>query len=446
MKAPKIVIIGGGSYSWGPLFVRDLITTPELAGSTIVLHDIDPEAMNLVYQVGQLALQTSGFDYYLEQSHNLSQALAGADFVILTITTGGLAAMRHDLEIPARYGLFQAVGDTVGPGGLLRGLRSVPVVADIARQMADICPNAWLLNYTNPMTTLTRAVTRETKIKTIGLCHEWLGVRRKLAKLLAVREADFQPRIAGVNHLIWLLDLWANGRNLMPDLHRLAEQILAGSLDLDPDNTSPFADHGRVKARLLQLYGALPVAGDRHVAEFFPNFLTEATKRGETYRLALTSVEDRFGWRIGDKARLEQIVAGDLDLRPFLRQRSAEAAHSIITSWVTNGRYLGIMNLPNKGQISNLPLDVVVETYGIVDHSGAHGLSVGALPPAIHAVVSRHVSNQELIVEAALTGNVNLTRQALLNDPMVRLSPEAAVAMLDEMLEANREHLPLFFK
>ena len=350
MKAAKIVIIGGGSYSWGPLFIRDLIATPELAGSTIVLHDIDPDAMNLVYRVGQLAVQTSGFDFYLQQSSRLPQALDGADFVLLTITTGGLAAMRHDLEIPAQYGVYQAVGDTVGPGGLSRGLRNVPVVADIARQMETYCPDAWLLNYTNPMTTLTRAVTRETGLKTIGLCHEWLGVRQKLAKLFNKPQAALQPRIAGVNHLIWLLDLWANGRNLMPDLHDIAEKVLSGELDLDPNNLSLFADHGRVKAQLLQLYGALPVAGDRHVAEFFPNFLTEATDKGQTYQVALTSVADRVGWRAADKAQLEKIVAGEVDLRPFLRQRSHEAAHSIIAALVTNGRYLGIMNLPTKGR------------------------------------------------------------------------------------------------
>ncbi len=446
MSTVKIAIVGGGSYGWGPLFIRDLVVTPELAGSTIILHDINPAAMDLVYRIGQLVIQTGGFNFNLHQTGDLAEALDGADFVILTITTGGLEAMRHDLEIPARYGIVHSVGDTVGPGGLSRGLRNIPVVVDIARQMEHSYPDAWLLNYTNPLTTLTRAVTRETKIKTVGLCHEWLGVREKLARLFDAPEAAFQPRIGGINHLIWLLDLWLDGRSLMPDLREMAEKILADDLDLDPDDDSLFADHGKVKARLLQLFGALPVAGDRHVAEFFPHFLTEATQYGQAYNVALTSVDDRYGWRAEDKARLEAIIGGQMDVRPFLNKQSNEAAHSIITALAENGRYTGIMNLPNQGQIGNLPHDVVVETYGVIDNSGAHGISAGDLPPAIQAIVSRHASNQELIVEAALTGDIALARRALLNDPMVTLPPETAVAMLDELLEANKAHLPLFYQ
>ena len=446
MSAVRIVIVGGGSYGWAPLFIRDLAVVPQLAGSAIVLHDIDPEAMDLVYRVGQRILETGDLDIQLAQTDSLPEALAGADFVILTITTGGLQAMRHDLEIPARYGIAQSVGDTVGPGGLSRGLRNIPVVVEIARQMERHCPDAWLLNYTNPMTTLTRAVTRETTIKTIGLCHEWLGVRGKLAEFFGVAADDFQPRVAGINHLIWLLDLWLDGRSLMPELHALAARVLDGDLDLDPDDKSPMADHGRVKARLLQLYGGLPAAGDRHVAEFFPHFLTEATGWGEMYGVGLTSVADRVEWRASDKARLEAIPTGELELEPLLAEQSDEAAHSIITALVTNGRYEGIMNLPNAGQIGNVPHDVVVETCGVVDSTGARGISSGDLPPAIHAVVSRHVSNQELIVEAALMGDITLARQALLNDPLVALPPETAVAMLDDLLQANRSYLPQFFQ
>jgi len=446
MSGVKIAIVGGGSYGWGPLFIRDLIVTPELAGSTIVLHDIDPAALNLVYQVGQMAIETGSYECRLLQTGSLAEALQGADFVILTITTGGLETMRHDLEIPARYGIYQSVGDTVGPGGLVRGLRSIPVVVALARQMEIHCPGAWLLNYSNPMSTLTRAVTRETAVSTIGLCHEWPGVRARLAKLFHAPEAAFQPRIGGINHLIWLLDLWLDGRSLLPDLHDLAAQVLTGTLDLDPGDSSPFADHGLVKARLFQLSGALPVAGDRHVAEFFPYFLTDATQRGRAYGVTLTSIADRYRWRAEDKARLEGVVAGRVALRPFLQTQSNEAAHQIVTALATNGHHTGIMNLPNRGQIGNLPHNVVVETCGVADSSGAHGISVGDLPPGIHAVVSRHVSNQEMIVEAGLSGDVGLARQALLNDPLVTLPPETAVTMLDEMLEANRAYLPMFFR
>lgn len=445
MSAGRIVIVGGGSYGWAPLFIRDLALTPELAGSTIILHDIDPAAMDLVYHVGQRVIATSGADLRLEQTDSLPEALPGAGFVILTITTGGLATMAHDLAIPAHYGIAQSVGDTVGPGGLARGLRNIPVAVALAREMEHHCPGAWLLNYTNPMSTLTRAITRETRIRTIGLCHEWHGVRAKLATHFGVAEAAFRPRLAGINHLVWLLDLMLDGRDLMPELHALAAAILAGEIDPDPDDDSPMGDHGRVKARLLQLYGALPCAGDRHLAEFFPCFLTAATGWGASYDVGLTTVDDRAAWRADDRARLEAILSGDLALEPLLEERSGEAAHSIISALATGGRYEGILNLPNAGQINNLPPDVVVETLGVVDGQGARGLPAGDLPPAIHAVVSRHISNQELIVDAALTGDRTVARQALVNDPLVTLPPETAVAMLDELLAATRDYLPLFF-
>ena len=159
MTGPKITIVGGGSYSWGPLFVRDLLIAPALQNAEIVLHDVDAQALETVYSLGRAMVQQRG-QGRVERTLDLEAALRGADFVILTITTGGLEAMRHDVEIPEKYGVFQAVGDTVGPGGLVRALRNIPVVATLAQKMEQLCPHAWLLNYTNPMTTLCRTVSK----------------------------------------------------------------------------------------------------------------------------------------------------------------------------------------------------------------------------------------------------------------------------------------------
>ena len=270
MTGPKITIVGGGSYSWGRLFVRDLLIAPALQNAEIVLHDIDAEALETVYSLGLAMVQQRG-QGRVERTLDLETALRGADFVILTITTGGLEAMRHDVEIPERYGVYQAVGDTVGPGGLARALRNIPVVAGLAQKMEQLCPHAWLLNYTNPMTTLCRTVGKTSSIRTIGLCHEWHGVRDRLAAYFSVPASAFMPRIAGINHLPWLLDLAVDGEDYMPRLQELAAEILAqhSAFDDDPRST---VDRGLVKSRLLQLYGGLPVAGDRHLAEFFPFF------------------------------------------------------------------------------------------------------------------------------------------------------------------------------
>jgi alpha-galactosidase/6-phospho-beta-glucosidase family protein len=446
MAPIKIVIVGGGSYAWGPLFVRDLVITPELAGSTIVLHDIDPEALSLVYTLGQKVVEAGNLPYTIGRTLALEDALQGAHFVLLTITTGGLEAMHHDLEIPEKYGVYQSVGDTVGPGGLARALRNIPVVVDIARCMEALCPDAWLLNYTNPMTTLCRAVTRETGIRTIGLCHEFLGVRRKLQEIFAVAGCGIEARVAGINHLPWILDCRVHGQDVMPRLRALAEQVIATRgrvLGIEGDDVSSKADRAMVKARLLQIYGALPAAGDRHVVEFFPFFLTEVADRGRKWGVERTPVNERYRWRADDERFLRSVLNDDVDLIPFLQETSGEAANQIIAAVVTGRSHTDVMNLPNQGQIANLPPDVVVETLGVVDASGACGLPAGELPPGIQAVVARHVANQEIIVEAALSGDRELALQALLNDPLVR-NLDSAGLMLDEMLEANKQYLPQF--
>ena len=444
MKNPKIVIIGGGSYSWGPQFIRDIAITPELSGSSIVLHDINPEPLDLVFALGEKIITSGGGAYHLEKTISLNEALTGADFVILTITTGGLEAMRHDLEIPEKYGIYQSVGDTVGPGGLARGLRNIPVVVDVARKMEKICPDAWLLNYTNPMTTLCRAVTRETHIKTIGLCHEYMGVRRHISKLFDSGEDEIIARVGGINHLIWLLDLKINDRDALADFSKMADQILAGELAVDAEDTSVFADHFKIKSRLFQIYGALPAAGDRHIAEFFPFFLTEEAGRGSLYDLALTSVEDRYQLLSQAQVFIQSLISDETPLEPHLKETSGEAANQIIVALLGGSPYIGPMNLQNQGQILNLPKDVVVETFAIVDSTGVNPISLGVLPAGIDAVIQRHVHNQELVVEAALSGDRGLALKALVNDPMI-MNLENVEPMLDEMLVANQRFLPQFF-
>ncbi len=432
----KITLIGGGSYSWGPTFLRDLFITPELTGATITLHDISAERMGLVYRLARKMLDDFRLDFRLEQTLSLDEALTGADFVILTITTGGLEAMRRDLEIPARYGIQQTVGDTTGPGGLARALRNIPVVVKVAQKVNELCPEALFLNYTNPMTTLTRALclTRSAPNRTVGLCHEYLGARHKLAELFGVAPEQIQARVAGVNHLIWITDLYAAGRRVWHELPTLAERILNGEIVVDEDDSSVFADHARVKAALFQVYGALPAAGDRHIAEFFPHFIHESTRWGADYGLRLTRIEDRYAMEAEAKARIEAVLRGDLPLMPFMQRASDEAAHQIIRSVLRGEPYVGIMNLPNAGQISNLSHNAVVETFGIIDQTGAHGLAFGEVPAGIQNVLEHHICQQEMTVQAALTGDISLALQVLLNDPLSsRLTLPQARELLKEI-------------
>ena len=442
---PRIVIVGGGSYTWGPTFMRDIFGTPELRSSTIVLQDIVQERVDLVHVLGQKMIQDFDLDFRLEKTLSLEEALRDADFVLLTITTGRLEAMRPDLEIPAKYGIRQSVGDTTGPGGLSRALRNIPVVAEIGRKVMEICPGALFLNYTNPMTVLTRTLALQ-GVRVVGLCHEWIGVRQHLASLFGTTPEAIDAKIAGVNHLIWVTDLYLDSKRIWDELSVLVDRILQDDIKVDEENISVFADHFKVKSALFKLYGALPAAGDRHIAEFFPHFINPATDWGAEYELRLTSVEDRYSLEADARGLIEAALRGGVPLAPFMQQVSTEAAHQIIRSIVCGGHYTGIMNLPNKGQVTNLPHDAVVETYGVVDSRGAHAIPYGAVPVGIQNILEHHIRQQEMTIEAAHRGSRQLALQVLLNDPLSSpfTIPQAS-RMLDELLEANRDYLPNFF-
>lgn len=441
----KIVVIGGGSYSWGPTFLRDIFGTPELRGAKIVLQDIAQDRVDLVYALGQKMIQDFNLDFHLEKTLSLDEALQGADFIILTITTGRLESMRPDIEIPAKYGIKQSVGDTTGPGGLSRALRNIPVVAEIGRKVIEICPNALFLNYTNPMTVLTRVLAMH-GVKVVGLCHEWIGVREHLAQLFSTQPERIDAKISGINHLIWVTDLYADGKRVWDEIPAIAEKIISGEIKVDDDDASVFADHAKVKSTLFELYGALPAAGDRHIAEFFPHFINESTGWGRDYDLILTSTDDRHTLEAGAKGLIEMAIKGDVPLDGFMQDISTEAANKIIRAVICGEKYVGIMNLPNAGQVSNLTHGAVVETYGVIDSTGAHALTYGTVPDGIQNILQHHIHQQEMTVNAALSSSREVALQVLLNDPLSsRLTIDKAEQMLEELIEANKQYLPMFF-
>lgn len=445
----KIVVIGGGSYTWGPTFLRDFFATPELRGATIVLQDIIQARVDLVYALAKKMIDDFKLDYQLEKTLSLEDALQDADFVILTITTGRLESMRPDLEIPAHYGIKQAVGDTTGPGGLSRALRNIPVVVDIARKVDEICPNALFLNYTNPMSVLTRAIcmTRSIPNRTIGLCHEYIGVRRHLAKIFEVAPEQIQAKVAGINHLIWIMDLYINNQSVWNEIPAVVEKIINGEILVDSGDASVFADHFKVKSTLFKLYGALPSAGDRHLAEFFPHFINASTQWGADYDFCLTSVTDRYRMETEAKEMIQSALQGQIALEPFMQEVSTEAANKIILAILREEKYVGIMNLPNAGQIGNLPNNAIVETFGMIDANGASGMMVGDVPLGVQNVLEHHIRQQEMTVQAAMTGSWKLALQVLLNDPLSnRLTVDQAKQLLNELLEANKVYLPKFFE
>ncbi len=436
----KIAFIGGGSIQWTPKLVTDLALTDTLAGADLVLHDVDAEALDLLTRASERIVEQVEETLRVTATADRAEALQDADYVIVCVSIGGLAAMRNDLEIPERYGIYQSVGDTVGPGGLARGLRHIPFFVQVAREMEHLCPNAWMLNLTNPMTTICRGVTRATGIRTIGLCHEVTGVRDHLASLFEVPVETIVLQVAGINHLPVILDLTIcghDGKRMLRDwLSEHGAFTFAEGVEL---NTvfDVFVDRLAVKLTLFERMGVLFGAGDRHVAEFLPGFLTPASERGLRYGVLLTNVDQRAEMARLRRVQVEGFVAGV----PEKLERSEEQLAPMMAALAGGPTGEFIVNVPNRGQIDNLPRDAVVECTAHVDALGVHPLAVGDLPHPVHAVIAPHVARQELVVEAALTGRKEPALAALMTDPLVH-DPAIAGPMLDELLAANARHTP----
>mgnify|MGYP000910283420 FL=1 len=443
-KPLRIVLIGGGSYAWTPKIATDIMLEPALAGSELILHDIDLAAQEELAAYCRLAAERTDTGVRVKTESDLKRAVQGADFVLLTISTGGLDAMAYDIEIPAQYGVMQSVGDTVGPGGLIRSLRNIPVIVDIAQTVESVAPKAWFLNYTNPMSTLTRAICATTALNTVGLCHELFGLLDKVASILGVDRKSMVAEVAGINHLSWVFELRAEGRDLMSEMKAYWQTHKGQMLQLDGEEVArePFKDRMVLKLMLMEIYGCLATAGDRHVAEFFPYFLSEEAHHGLDYGVGLTTIAQRRQNLAKAQERVRHVISNpaDMPLSP-----SNEAASNIIASIAEGRETIHILNLPNKGQIDNLPREAIVETMGVVGPNGAKGITFGEIPEGVASILRRHLENQEMTVEAAFTGNRNLALQVLINDPLMHgCSLSDANKMLDELLQAHAALLPQF--
>lgn len=446
----KIAYIGGGSRDWARKLMIDLALCPVLTGE-VALYDIDMESARLNKKLGNWLQSQPGVvsQWYYSAVPTLKETLLEADFVILSIQPGPLELMRDEIALAEEYGLFYPVGDTTGAPGLLRGLRSVPIYRDFAEALVKFCPNAWIINYTNPMTICTRTLTRVApELKVFGCCHEVLWVQHMLADLVSqYLEIDVPPRneiqvnVLGINHFTWIDRAAYQGHNLLDLLKHHLEQpgtLRAFTQEEVESWNDWFYSADQVKFALFRRFGILAAAGDRHLVEFLPGFIR--------------SPETLFKWgviRTPISYRIERWAASPQKTRdlidgvaPLVLESSGEESVSMIKALLGLGDLITNVNMENIGQISNMPLHAVVETNAHFSRDCVRPSTAGALPAGIAPLINQHSTNQELIIEAALTQDTDLAFQAFFNDPSNPLPLDESHELFNKMLQVNKEYLP----
>ncbi|NLN64524.1 MAG: alpha-glucosidase/alpha-galactosidase [Clostridiaceae bacterium] len=450
-KDIQIAYIGGGSMGWAWGLMSDLAAEKQLSG-TVRLYDIDSEAARRNEKIGQLLQKNadvkSHWDYRAVDS--LQEALKGSDFVVISILPATFDEMEVDVHYPEKYGIYQSVGDTVGPGGLVRALRTVPMVVEIANAIKNWSPDAWVINYTNPMTLCIRTLYEVfPKIKAFGCCHEVFGTQDLLKSALAdidgidaIHRRNIKVNVLGINHFTWLDKASYEGRDLFPVYQKFVDKYYDTGFEKTKKGhwmNDFFASANRVKFDLFKRYGIIAAAGDRHLAEFCPPWYLKDPETAKSWMFGLTPVSWRKENLVTRLEKSKRLLSGEevFELAPTgedgILQMKAIAG---LGDFVTN------VNLPNYGQISNLPIGAVVETNAIFSHNSVIPVQAGSLPDDVQSLVYRHVVNQETTLRAAFNKDKNLAFRAFANDPLMTANIKDAWQLFSDMLKATKEYLP----
>jgi alpha-galactosidase len=427
-RVTTIVFIGAGSAEFTRQLLRDLLSFDDLPDLELVMHDIDPERLVLAEQLAHISVRHHGREAVVRATADRREALTGADFVINTVNIGGHAATLTDFDVPESFGLRQTIADTLGVGGVFRGLRTFPFLEELGTAMGEVCPDAWLLNYTNPMAmNIGYLSARFPHLKVLGLCHSVYWTVVDLSELVGVPFDEVSFRSAGVNHQAWVLD-WRHGsESLYP---RLDARIAA-----DPELSR------RVRVDMYQRLGFYPTETSEHSSEYVAWYLHDAA---EIERLRIP-VRDYVGISAANVAETERLMvetaAGDY-AEP--EEEAAEYAPQVIHSLVTGRRREIQANVANTGLIDNLPHGAPVEVPTLLDASGARPVAVGALPPQCAALNQAFLSVVDLTVRAATESRPDHVRHALMADPntAATLSLERIWALADAMVAAHADLLP----
>lgn len=445
-----VAYIGGGSRGWAWGFMMDLAMDSQLCG-TVRLYDIDRSAAERNEIIGNRisAHPDAVSRWRYEVKDSLQEALTGADFVVISILPGTFEEMRSDVHLPERVGVYQPVGDTVGPGGFMRAMRTIPMYVEIGTAIRDYAPDAWVINYTNPMSLCVRTLYEVfPQVKAFGCCHEVFGTQTLMCSMLEKETGikadrhELYTTVTGINHFTWLTRASYRNIDLMPIYDKYAHAYADGYDEGGDKNwmNSSFACAQKVKFDLYRRFGAIAAAGDRHLAEFLPPWYTRTPETVTSWKFGLTSVD----WRVDDLAkrmqRSDDLISGK---EPLALKASGEEGHLLLKAVLGLGDLVSNVNVPNRGQIPNLPLGAVVETNALFGRDRIEPVYAGAMPGNILPLVARHIYNQENTLRAALTCDRVLGFTTFMNDPqMGHVSLEDGQKLFDDMLENQRKYLP----
>jgi alpha-galactosidase len=424
----RITLIGAGSVEFTRILLADLIAFPELAEATVVLHDIDPERLQTAEQIALATNRATGAQLQIEAHLDRRAALDGADFVINEIQVGGFDATLRDFEIPKSYGLRQTIGDTLGVGGIFRGLRTIPVVLAIADDMAEVCPDAMLLNYTNPMAMLPWSLWESgRKTRVVGLCHSVQNTHEQLAEIVGVPLQEIEFLTGGVNHQAFVLEFKRGGESLYP--------LLDAAIANDPEGLGR-----RVRIELYRQFGHFPTESSEHGAEYLPWFMRHDGEL-DRYRIPVDEYLRRSRENLEEYAQIKRTLAAG---EPLETLSEDELAPRYIHSMATGTERIEYGNVRNDGLIDNLPDGCCVEVPCRVDGDGVHPIAIGKLPAQCAALNRTFINVVELTVRAALEGRRDHVYQAVMLDPnaSATLTIGQVHALVDELIEAHGELLP----
>lgn len=433
----KIAFIGAGSVVFAQNLIGDLLSYPELTSCTISLMDIDDERLEQTTTIAERMVAEAELPATIESTTDREEALRDADYVLNMIHVGGREPFENEIRIPEKYGVYQAVGDTLGPGGVFRLLRTLPVLLEIARDMERFCPDAYLLNYTNPMAMLCWAIDEATDIEVLGLCHSVQHTAEAIANYTNVPRDELQYWVAGINHMAWFLDATYRGESVYPALYDAMD---------DPDCYA----QDNVRFEILRHFGAFVTESSNHMSEYVPYFRTEQAT------IENLIVDGEFEFYFTDwmetgrylehwKEYQHEHATRDFANESFELERSDEYGARIIHSIETDTPRRMNINVRNTDAvIGNLGQDACVEVPCLVDGTGIHPCSVGNLPAQLAALNSSNIAVQRLAVRGAIEGDLDAIRHAIKLDPLTAaaLTLEEIDEMIDDLREANAAYLP----